>query len=180
MIGIQFDNYLPPSWDEWFMRLVYLTATKSKDPKTKIGSILVKDKRIISTGYNGIPIGVDDTIDDRVERPNKYLWLEHAERNSIYSASKYGISTGGTTMYTNAVPCADCTRAIIQSGIVKVVIHKVYEDLFTQIQDEVSRPKWIGHNKISRTMLAEAGVDVEIFDGFVESTAYFDGFKYLV
>jgi len=81
-------NYTPPDWHDWFLQGVYWVASKSKDPKTKIGAILVKDRRIISTGYNGIPIGVDDKIDVRNQRPEKYKWFEHAERNSIYSAAK--------------------------------------------------------------------------------------------
>ncbi len=62
-------NYTPPDWNEWFLQGVYWVASKSKDPKTKIGALIVKDKRIISTGYNGIPIGVDDKNELRHERP---------------------------------------------------------------------------------------------------------------
>jgi len=77
-----------PEWNVWFMQGVYWVASKSKDPKTKIGALIVKDTRIISTGYNGIPIGVDDNVETRHQRPEKYKWYEHGERNAIYAAAR--------------------------------------------------------------------------------------------
>ena len=84
MIVFMKDN---SSFNNWFLQGVYWVASKSKDPKTKIGAILVKDRRIISTGYNGIPMEVDDSINDRHQRPEKYKWYEHGERNAIYAAT---------------------------------------------------------------------------------------------
>lgn len=179
-IGVPFENYEPPSWDEWFMKIMYIVASKSKDPKTKIGAVLVKDRRIISTGYNGICKGVNDEIQERYERPDKYSWVEHGERNSIFAASKYGIATENTVLYTNGTPCTDCARAIIQAGISKVVIHKVYEDLFLDAVQTREQNKWKGHNDISRTMFKEAGVMLDIIDDPIDAVAYFDGKRYTV
>lgn len=164
-------NYTPPDWNEWFLQGVYWVASKSKDPKTKIGALIVKDKRIISTGYNGIPIGVDDTIETRNERPEKYKWYEHGERNAIYAAAKYGIDTKGSILYTNALPCADCARGIIQSGIKEVYVHKQFNDMCELAQ----REQWKGHDNVTFTMLNEAGVQIHSIDKIIGCKAYFDG-----
>ena len=161
----------PPDWNEWFLQGVYWVASKSKDPKTKIGALIVKDKRIISTGYNGIPIGVDDKNKSRHERPEKYKWYEHGERNAIYAAAKYGISTDGAILYTNALPCADCARGIIQSGITRVYIHQQFNDLCNATQ----REQWKGHDNATFTMFNESGVEVHTVDRILGCKAYFDG-----
>lgn len=178
--GIPFDNYIPPNWDEWFMKIMYLVAQKSKDPSTKIGAVLVRDKRIVSVGYNGLPRGVNDDVPERSQRPIKYNFYEHGERNCLYAAGRYGISTDGTIMYTNGIPCTDCARGVIQSGVSKVVVHKPYEELSSKAQQEKLREQWKGHNEISTTMFNESGVKLEIYDGFLHSFAYFNGKKYLV
>jgi len=164
-------NYTPPDWHDWFLQGVYWVASKSKDPKTKIGAILVKDRRIISTGYNGIPIGVDDKIDVRNQRPEKYKWFEHAERNSIYSAAKHGINTDGAILYTNSLPCVDCARGIIQSGIKCVYIHQKFNDLCNAAQ----REQWKGHDNATFTMFNESGVEVHTVPRILGCKAYFDG-----
>lgn len=172
----EFSEYIPPTWDEWFMKMMYLVATKSKDPRTKIGAVLVKDKRIIATGYNGICIGVDDYVLERNDRPDKYKWYEHAERNSIFSAASIGIPTFGSTMYTNGTPCADCTRSVIQSGVKKVIVHKTYEETFLQaVAEKNSSSQWAGHNDVAHQMLKESGVELVIWDGFLNVDAYLDG-----
>ena len=164
-------NYTPPDWHDWFLQGVYWVASKSKDPKTKIGAIIVKDRRIISTGYNGIPIGVSDTDENRHQRPEKYKWYEHGERNAIYAAAKYGIDTDGAILYTNALPCADCARGIIQSGIKCVYIHQQFNDLCNAAQ----REQWKGHDNATFTMFNESGVEVHTIARILGCKAYFDG-----
>ena len=178
--GVHFENYIPPTWEEWYFKIMYLVASKSKDPKTKIGAVLVKNRRIISTGYNGICRGVNDKLPERSERPEKYLWYEHGERNAIYAAARYGIDTMGTTMYTNGIPCADCARAIVQSGVSQVVVHKTYENLSANAQKSKNRDQWKGHNEASVAMFEEVGIELDVFDGFLDVDAYFDGMKYRV
>jgi len=182
LIGTPFENYTPPSWDEWFIKIMYLVASKSKDPKTKIGAVLVRDRRIISTGYNGLCRGVNDDVPSRLVRPAKYNWFEHGERNAIFAAARHGIATEGTTMYTNGVPCTDCARAVIQAGVEAIVVHKPYEDLSVMAQKAKSGhgEKWAGHNTISMEMFNEAGVMVSVFDKPVGAFAYFDGNQYVV
>lgn len=111
------------SWDTYFFRLAELVATKSKDPSTKVGVVVVgPDHEIRSTGFNGFPRGVDETDPKRWERPTKYLFVEHAERNAIYNAARMGLSLKGCTMYMNfhPIPCIDCAKGVVQSGIKEV------------------------------------------------------------
>jgi len=181
IFGTPFENYTPPFWDEWFIKIMYLVAEKSKDPKTKIGALIVRDKRIISTGYNGLCKGVNDNVAERLVRPEKYSWFEHGERNAIYSAAKYGICTNGTIMYTNGTPCIDCARAVIQAGIAKVVVHKPYEDMSADAsRQKASQSQWKGHNDRSMAMFNEAGVILEIYPKLVGSSCYFDGKRFIV
>jgi len=163
-----------PEWNVWFMQGVYWVASKSKDPKTKIGALIVKDKRIISTGYNGIPIGVNDENEVRHQRPEKYKWYEHGERNAIYAAAKFGISTEGSTLYTNALPCADCARGIIQSGITNVYVHQKFGDICNSIQ----RAQWKGHDEVTFALFKEAGVHVHTITDTLGCKAFFDGKEY--
>ena len=179
--GEPFKDYVPPSWDEWFIKMMYLVAEKSKDPKTKIGALLVRNKRLISVGYNGLPVGCDDTVEERNIRPEKYSWYEHGERTSVYATAKFGIDTDGTIMYTNGTPCTDCARAVIQAGVVKVIVHKPYEDLSSMAARQKSdQSQWKGHNDKSQAMFREAGVELVIFDKLVGAYAYFDGKRYKV
>lgn len=145
-----------PSWDELFMKHSYLIATKSKDPHTKIGATIVRDNAIISEGFNGLPKGVDDNKSERFERPEKYYWCEHGERNAIYHCARNGIKTEGTTLYCFGIPCADCARAIIQSGIKKVVIHEQWEDVGINKNNQ----KWNESVQRSKDMFDEAGVKI--------------------
>lgn len=117
-----------PSWDDYFMNMAYLVAMKSKDQSTHIGAVIVgPDNEIRSTGYNSFVRGANDYLQERQERPEKYFWFEHAERNAIYNAARIGVSTKDCVMYTNGVPCNDCARAIIQSGIKEVVIDEDWD-----------------------------------------------------
>ena len=108
-------------WNYRYMEIAMHISTWSKDPSTKVGCVVVgPDKEIRSQGYNGFPRGVDDTKEYRQMRPTKYAFYEHSERNAIYNACSFGASLKGCTMYVTMPPCADCARAIIQSGIEKV------------------------------------------------------------
>jgi dCMP deaminase len=112
------------SWDELFILQATVIAQKSKDPSTKVGCVIVgDDNAILSMGFNGFPRGVDEHNSARWKRPEKYNWVEHAERNAIYNAARHGINLFGARAYLNwePKPCADCTRALIQAGIKEIV-----------------------------------------------------------
>lgn len=112
------------SWNELFVLQAALIAQKSKDPSTKVGCIIVnEDNVILSTGFNGFPRGIDENDMSRWKRPEKYYWIEHAERNAIFNAARVGVSLNGARAYLNwePKPCADCTRALIQAGVREVI-----------------------------------------------------------
>ena len=112
------------SWDELFILQATLIAQKSKDPSTKVGCVIVNDDNVIlSTGFNGFPRGIEEDWKDRWKRPEKYHWVEHAERNAIFNAARVGVSLNNSRAYLNwePKPCADCTRALIQAGIKEVI-----------------------------------------------------------
>ena len=165
------QKYTPPEWNHWLLQGVYWIASKSKDPMTKIGAIIVKDKRIVSSGYNGIPSGVNDALDARSQRPDKYKWYEHGERNAIYAAARYGIQIEGSSLYTNALPCADCARGIIQSGIKEVYIHKQFGDICNIHQ----RDQWKGHDTVAFDLFNESDTHIFQIDAIIGCKAYFDG-----
>ena len=95
----------------------------SKDPSTKVGAVFVSaERRILSTGYNGFPRGVDDDVEERWLRPEKYFWTAHAEVNAIYNAAFEGVSLRESTLYTPFLPCHGCAQAIVQVGCERVVL----------------------------------------------------------
>jgi dCMP deaminase len=145
------------NWDEYFINIAEQVKLKSKDNKTQIGVVIVgKDNEIVSTGYNSFPRGINDGVEERQERPEKYFWFEHAERNAIYNAARIGVSTLVTTMYmTCGISCADCARAIINSGISKIVLRE---------GKGATNIKWQESAERSMIMFEEAGVIVEYYD----------------
>lgn len=139
-------------WDERFMELAMHVADWSKDPSTRVGSVIVApDRRIVSLGYNGFPRGVTDSEERLNDRPTKYAFVAHAERNALDNAD---ISMRGCTLYVTLQPCADCTKSIIQKGITKLVC-------------AVDKKKTDHYNTFinySLVMLNEAGVEVVQID----------------
>ena len=135
-------------WDERFMRLAQYIAQWSKYPGRKTGAIVVGPKNIIlSTGYNGLPRGVNDDVGERYSKDVKYKWTEHAERNAIYNAP---VSLDGYRMYVNWFPCMDCARAIVQSGITELIARS----------PNLNDPDW-GHDfELALELFAEVGIKV--------------------
>ena len=109
------------TFDEYFLAIATVVATKSKDT-TQVGCVIVgEDKQILSTGWNGKARGVNDDIPERNERPAKYDWVIHSEANAISNAACSGISLKGATAYITHKPCANCAGLLIQAGIKRVV-----------------------------------------------------------
>lgn len=109
-----------------YILIAELLATASKSKKLKVGALLVKDGRIISTGYNGTPKSLDNRCEneDMVTLPE----VVHAEANVICFAAKFGVATEGCSMYTTTSPCYECCKLIIQSGIKEVFYKTPYRD----------------------------------------------------
>lgn len=137
-------------WDRYFMAMAEHAATLSKDQSTQLGCVIVgPDCEVRATGYNSFPRGINDDLPERQQRPIKYKFIEHAERNAIYNAARVGVSLKGCVLYCAWPPCSDCARAIIQAGIREVVAKSL----------EVPN-RWCEDISVARTMLDEAGVGI--------------------
>jgi len=159
-----------PNKDQLFMNMVYLIASLSKDKNTHTGAVVVgPDNEIRSLGYNGFVRGLNDNVPERQEKPEKYFWFEHAERNAIYNATLTGVSLKGCKIYTNGIPCSDCARAIIQSGIKEVIFDKTWE--------ENNMQKWSESSKRSLQMFLETGVKIRYINVKIIKISKFRGGK---
>ena len=117
-------------WNVAFMQQAQLMSTRSKDPSTKVGCIIVSpDRFVLSEGYNGFPRGVADTPERLNDRAQKYPRVVHAEANAILKVAKSTQSCDNATLYITMSPCKDCSKLIHQSGIVRVVYQNSYKDL---------------------------------------------------
>ena len=141
------DNYI--TWDEYFMGIAKLSSLRSKDPNTQVGCCIVSsDNRILSVGYNGAPNGFDDDQfpwgRDGKRLDTKYMYVCHSELNAILNSQR---SVRGCTIYVSLFPCNECAKAIIQSGIKKIVY-------------ESDKYNGVDTNIASKRMLRAAGVEL--------------------
>lgn len=119
-----------PSWDEYFMAMARITATRSNCDRLHTGAVLVKDKRIIATGYNGAPPGLPncDEVGHLLE-DGHCVRTVHAEHNAILQVARLqGASTEGTTLYTLYSPCIHCSKYLVAAGVKRVVYGQVYRN----------------------------------------------------
>jgi dCMP deaminase len=147
------------NWDEYFRKIAHTVKLKSKDKYTQIGAVIVgKNNEIVSTGYNSFPRGINDDVESRQERPEKYYFFEHAERNAIYNAARVGVSAVDCSMYlTCGIPCADCARGIINAGIRRIICEPTEGEL-------EFKTRWYEHTVRSLIMFGEAGVRVDYYE----------------
>lgn len=148
-----------PTWDEYFMEITHLVARRSTCLRRQVGAVLVKDKNILATGYNGTPSGIAHCLDvgclreqmgiPSGERHELCRGL-HAEQNAIIQAAKHGTNIDGATLYCTTMPCIICAKMIINAGIRKIVYESGYAD------------------PLSAGMIAESGVELK---NFVKSEA---------
>ncbi len=144
-----------PSWDEYFMKLAHEVAARTTCMRRAVGAIVVKDKRILATGYNGVPTGISHC--DEVGCLRSQLGVPsgqrheicrglHGEQNAIIQAAKYGINIADSTIYVTTQPCVVCAKMIINAGIVEVVYENPYDD------------------ELAMSMLNEAGIKLRVFE----------------
>ncbi len=138
-----------PSWDSYFMSIAKIVATRSTCLRRKVGAILVKDSRILATGYNGAPAGLKHCLEigclrDKMGVPSgqrhEICRALHAEQNCLIQAASCGISVTGATLYCTNLPCIICTKMLINAGINSIFYAEGYPD------------------ELSKEMLSEAGV----------------------
>lgn len=131
------NSHRRPSWDEYFLEMSKLVAKRSTCLRRSVGAVLVKDKRILATGYNGAPRGLKHCIDigcirQKLKIPSgerhELCRALHAEQNALIQASLYGISLAGSTLYATNQPCVICAKMLINAGIKEVVIADGYPD----------------------------------------------------
>jgi len=144
------------NWNEYFRGIAHQVKLKSKDERTQIGAVIVgTDNEIVSTGYNSFPRGIVDSKSERQERPEKYYWFEHAERNAIYNAARIGVSTKGCRMYlTCGIPCSDCARGIINAGIIEI---------YCEREGGATGSKWDESAIRSMKMFNETGIEIKFY-----------------
>lgn len=145
------------SWESYFMGIAHLSALRSKDPNTQVGAVIVdENKKVVSIGYNGFPMGCDDDEypweNEGDTLKTKYPYVVHAELNAILNSPR---SVKGCTIYVSLFPCHECAKAIIQSGIRKIV----YESDKYASSDSVLA---------SKRMLSSAGVELHQMNHKVE------------
>lgn len=130
-------------WDEYFMDMAAMVATRGTCPRRKVGAIIVRERRTIASGYNGSVAGdvhCDEAGCKMVD--GHCIRTIHAESNAILQCAKFGVSTEGAVLYVTHFPCLICTKQIIQAGIVRVVYKEAYrvdpyaQELFAQAQVE--------------------------------------------
>ncbi len=165
---MKFEDYKPPSFDVWCMKQVYLTAERSKDPSTKIGAVLVREKNIIGSGYNGFARKVFDLPERYKDRNIKYKFVVHAESNAVLTCARLGIPVLDSVLYTNAIPCHECAKSIIQGGIKEIVVHSKWP---------MSHSKWASSMEISQIMFKESDVKIRYLDDILGLTGFINGQK---
>lgn len=144
-----------PSWQTYFMDITFLVAKRSTCLRRSVGALIVKDKRILSTGYNGAPTGIKHCIESGClrEKLNVPSGVKHelcrgihAEQNAIIQAAYHGASIKDATLFCTNMPCSICAKMIINAGIKRIYYHSGYAD------------------SMSEEMFAEAGIDLIKFD----------------
>ena len=137
-------------WDQRFLRIAHEVSSWSRDPGTTVGCVLVKNRRILSTGYNGFPVGLSDSLDLYQDREYKLAVTVHAEANAIINAAKNGAVTDGSTAYVTFPPCSQCAAALIQAGVSEVIC-----------PNPANAPdRWRAIFMLANEMLNDAGVTV--------------------
>jgi len=148
-------HFQRPSWDEYFMDITHLVAKRSTCLRRQVGAILVKDKKILATGYNGAPARLEHCVDIGCLRQQREIPSGerhelcrglHAEQNAIIQAAYHGVGIRNATLYCTNHPCIICTKMIINSGIERIVYEEGYAD------------------ELAKAMLKESGIRVERVD----------------
>jgi dCMP deaminase len=126
-----------PSWDQYFMSIAELVAQRATCIRRRVGAVLVRDKRIVTTGYNGVPTGIQHCLDVGCLRESQGVPSGerhelcrglHAEQNAIIQAAVYGISLEGATLYCTNQPCAICSKMLINVRVEKILYRSGYAD----------------------------------------------------
>lgn len=150
------EKHERPSWDEYFMMLAHEVATRTTCMRRAVGALIVKDRRILATGYNGVPTGLrhcDATgcLREQLGVPSgqrhEICRGLHAEQNALLQAARYGINIEGASIYITTQPCVVCAKMLINAGIGEIIYQNPYPD------------------KLAMELLEESGIKMRVFDG---------------
>ena len=146
-----------PDWNQYFMDIAELVKTRSTCLRRQVGAVIVKDKRILTTGYNGAPSGMRHCLElggcmrEKLKVPSgqrhELCRALHAEQNAIIQAAYHGISIQGGTLYVTCQPCSLCAKMAVNAGIRRIVFKGTYPD------------------ELATAILQEAGIDLEPYEG---------------
>lgn len=151
-----------PSWDEYFIKLANEVATRTTCLRRAVGAVIVKDKRILATGYNGVPTGLSHCSETGCLRQelgvpsgqrHEICRGLHAEQNAIIQAARYGIDISNSSIYITTQPCVVCAKMIINAGITEIIYENAYDD------------------ELALSMLAESGIKMRVFDNHNDKDA---------
>lgn len=147
-------------WMTYFMQMAQLTATLSKDPRTKVGCVIINptNKSILSTGFNGFPRMIEDKEEMYLDRPTKLKYVVHAEANAICNAAYNNVGLKGSVLFVTLPPCIECSKLIIQAGISSV--YAVKEKNISNLVSE----DWRAMLQESQDLLSQAGVTCNFID----------------
>ncbi|PJA29794.1 MAG: cytidine deaminase [candidate division Zixibacteria bacterium CG_4_9_14_3_um_filter_46_8] len=143
-----------PSWDEYFMNMAELVSQRSTCLRRKVGAVIVKDKRILATGYNGAPSGLPHCLEigclrEKMNIPSgerhELCRAIHGEQNALVQSASFGVSVRGASIYSTTYPCSLCSKMLINAGIIEIVVRDRYPD------------------KMSAEMLSQANIRVRVF-----------------
>lgn len=141
------DAAARPGWDEYFMQIARTVATRATCPRASVGAVMTRERRILTTGYNGAPRGVSHCTEAGCLVVDGHcLRATHAEANAIVQGALHGVSLQGATAYCTHQPCAGCSKLLISAGIVRIVYADAYPD------------------PVSTLLLAEAKVALDQYD----------------
>jgi len=134
-----------PSWDEYFMEMAKIVATRATCDRLHVGAVIVRDRIVLSTGYNGAPRGLDHCDDSGHELSDGHcVRTVHGEANAIAQAAKSGTSIDSATLYTTASPCYDCFKLLINAGIKKVICGSFYSGRYGMSKNVLRLAKGAG------------------------------------
>ncbi|MFO7941209.1 MAG: cytidine/deoxycytidylate deaminase family protein [Bacillota bacterium] len=137
-----------PSWDQYFLNIADVVATRSTCPRRAVGAVLVRERQILSTGYNGAPRGLAHCTEAGcIMRDGHCVRTSHAEMNAIAQAAYHGVAVKDSILYCTDKPCLICTKLLINAGIRHIVYRREYED------------------PVADAMIEEAGITLERIEG---------------
>lgn len=154
------------------MEKVYAYANNSTDHHTHFGAVITDERgNVVGIGWNKLPGGLNPSLPHRQIAPEKYFYFTHAEVSACIDALKNFNPTMLDTMFVSAIPCAGCMQVIIECGIRRIIVHKQGNDAF----DDLANTRWDASTKAAIEMSDEAGIHVEMWQGYVASRAMFCG-----